>query len=370
MYIADTANNRVLMVTPAGVITTVAGTGVPGFAGDGGPATAARFYYPTGLAVDGQGDLYIADSINKRVRMVSPTGIITTVAGNGSGGCSFCTEGLGGPATSFALTDPVGLAVDGRGNLLIADWLNDRVYAVTPGGTISTLAGGPHPPNMAGGFSGDGGPATAAQLDGPAAVTVDSHGTVYIADSLNDRVRAVAPDGTMSTYAGDGSHSFHEGAPATDGSVGTPEGLTVNQQGRVYIAGSGINRVLTLSGPPTITPSQALPLPSNHVCTSRRAFPIRVRQFAGVRYSSATVTVNGRRVPVYVYTTRRTKVTKIGPVALNDKRFRAFVDLRGLVRGRYAVRVTATTTTGRRLVATRHYRTCSSRKLAGSVPRL
>src|SRR4029077_13342450 len=165
VYIADANNQRVRMVTPAGVITTVAGTGVQGFAGDGGPATAARLYYPTGLAVDGHGDLYIADSVNQRVRMVSPAGIITTVAGNGSNGCNLCTQGLGGPATSFALTDPDGLAVDGRGNLLVADWINDRVYAVAPGGIISTLAGGPHPPNVAGGFSGDGGPATAAQLD-------------------------------------------------------------------------------------------------------------------------------------------------------------------------------------------------------------
>jgi sugar lactone lactonase YvrE len=375
VYIADTGNNRVRMVTPAGVITTVAGTGIQGFEGDGGPATAARLYYPTGLAVDRQGDLYIADAGNQRVRMVSPAGVIATVAGNGSNGCNLCTQGEGGPATSFALTDPVGLAVDGRGNVLIADWINDRVYAVTPGGIISVLAGGPHPPNVAGGFSGDGGPATAAELDGPAALAVDSDGTVYIADSINDRVRAVAPNGTMSTYAGDGSRSFHEGAPATGGSVGSAEGLALIGHGRLYIAATASSRVVTLSGPPaaappTVAASQVLPLPSNHTCTSRRAFPIRVRQIAGVTYSSATVTVNGRRVPVYVYTARRTKVATIGPAALNRNRFRAFVDLRGLVRGRYAVRVTVTTTTGRRLVATRHYRTCGRRKLAGSIPRL
>lgn len=372
VFIADTGNNRVRMVTPAGVITTVAGTGIAGFGGDGGPATAARLYYPTGLAVDGQGDLYIADAGNQRVRMVSPTGIIATVAGNGTNGCNLCTQGEGGPATSFALTDPVGLAMDG-GNLLVADWINDRVYTVTPGGIISILAGGPHAPNQAGGFSGDGGPATAAELDGPAALAVDSHGTVYIADSVNDRVRAVAPNGTMSTYAGDGSRSFREGAPATGGSVGSAEGLAVNGQGRVYIAATAANRVVTLGSPAptaTVKAGQALPLPSNHTCTSHRAFPIRVRQIAGVTYSSATVAVNGKRVAVYVYTTRRTKVTKIGPVALNRKRFRAFVDLRGLVRGRYGVRVTATTTSGQRLVATRHYRTCSGKKLRGSIPRL
>lgn len=128
--------------------------------------------------------------------------------------------------------------------------------------------------------------------------------------------------------------------------------------------------MLTLGGPATpVTASLALPLPSNHTCTSRRAFPIRVRQFPGVTYSSAIVAVNGRRVPVYVYTTRRTRARKLGAVVLNRKHFRAFVDLRGLVRGRYAVRVTSVTADGRVLVATRRYRTCSGR-LTGTIPRL
>jgi hypothetical protein len=120
---------------------------------------------------------------------------------------------------------------------------------------------------------------------------------------------------------------------------------------------------------PRVSGSQALPLPSNRVCTSRRAFPIKVRQFRGLRYSFAIVAVNGRRVPVYVYTTRRLKLTRIGAVYLNRKRFRAFVDLRGLVRGTYRVRVTAVTTDGQVLVATRRYRTCS-RRLTGTIPRL
>ncbi|MEA2253202.1 MAG: hypothetical protein QOG70_3444 [Solirubrobacteraceae bacterium] len=120
---------------------------------------------------------------------------------------------------------------------------------------------------------------------------------------------------------------------------------------------------------PRVTGSQALSLPSNRTCTSRRAFPIKVRQISGVRYSFAIVAVNSRRVPVYVYTTRRIKVTRIGAVYLNRKRFRSFVDLRGLARGTYRVRVTAVTTDGQVLVATRKYRTCSSR-LTGTIPRL
>lgn len=122
-------------------------------------------------------------------------------------------------------------------------------------------------------------------------------------------------------------------------------------------------------GAATPTGAQALPLPSNRRCTSRRAFPIRVRQFRGVRYSLAIVAVNGRRVSVYVYTTRRIRVTQIGAVYLNRKRFRAFVDLRGLARGTYSVRVTAVTTNGGVLRSTRKYRTCTSR-LRGSIPRL
>ncbi|MEA2445766.1 MAG: hypothetical protein QOJ12_3058 [Thermoleophilales bacterium] len=120
---------------------------------------------------------------------------------------------------------------------------------------------------------------------------------------------------------------------------------------------------------PRVTASQALSLPSNRTCTSRRAFPIKVRQIAGLRYSFAIVAVNARRVPVYVFTTRRIKVTRIGAVYLNRKRFRSFVDLRGLVRGTYRVRVTAVTTDGQVLVATRSYRTCSQR-LTGTIPRL
>ncbi len=372
VYIADTGNNRVRMVSAAGIITTVAGTGVGAFAGDGGPATAAQLYYPTGLAVDGRGTLYIADAGNHRVRKVTPDGTITTVAGDGTSGCNACTQGEGGPAVSAALYDPVGLALDGRGNLLIADWIIDRVLAVSPAGIITTLAGTTHPGNLASGFSGDGGAATAAELSGPAAVAVDGQGKVFIADSLNDRVRVVAADGTISTYAGDGTRSFREGAAPTASSVGTPEGLAISGQGGIYIAATALNRVLTLGGPPTattVTAGQALPLPSARTCTSHRAFPIRVRQLPGVRYSTAVVAVNGRRVPVYVYATRRTRVTTIGAVSLNRKRFRAFVDLRGLVRGRYAVRVTAVTTDGRVLVATRRYRTCSG-KLSGTIPRL
>jgi sugar lactone lactonase YvrE len=376
LFIADTGNNRVRMVTPAGVITTVAGNGLQGFGGDGGPAVAAQLAYPTGLAVDASGTLYIADSLNHRVRMVTPDGTITTLAGNGTNGCNLCTTGIDGPATAFALQDPVGLAIDAAGDLLVADWITDRVYAVAPGGIISIFAGGPHAPTAATGFSGDGGPATAGELDGPAALAVDGRGNVFIADSANQRVRVVAPNCTIDTFVGDGSPTYIAGKPANATGAGGPEGLAFAPQGRLFIAATAADKVITLGAPasapaPVVTASQALVLPSTKTCTSRRAFPIRVRRLAGVTYSSAVVAVNGHGVPVYVYKTHRSRVRKIGPTALNYKRFRAFVDLRGLVRGRYAVRITAVTTNGQVLTATRHYRTCSaSRKLKGSIPRL
>ena len=138
VYIADFFNSRVRKVSPGGTITTFAGTGIQGFSGDGGPATSARLLGPQGVAVDGQGNVYIADGNDDRVRKVSPAGTITTFAGTGHTGFS----GDGGPATSAQLSSPYGVAVDGKGNVYIADRQNIRVRKVSPGGTITTFAGG------------------------------------------------------------------------------------------------------------------------------------------------------------------------------------------------------------------------------------
>ncbi|MFZ5531826.1 MAG: Ig-like domain-containing protein, partial [Pseudomonadota bacterium] len=163
---------------------TVAGPGRSGFPGDGGPATAAGLYYPSGVAVDAQGNLYIADQFHHRIRQVTPDGLISTVAGNGSRGFS----GDGGPATAARLGYPSGVAVDAQGNLYIADRDNNRIRQVTPDGLISTVAGGIQ------GFSGDGGPATAAGLGYPSGVVVDAQGNLYIADRDNNRIRQVTLD--------------------------------------------------------------------------------------------------------------------------------------------------------------------------------
>ena len=183
LFIADTGNNRIRKVTPAGVISTVAGNGtVVGYGGDGGPATSAQLHGPYGVAVDAAGNLFIADRDNCRIRKVTPGGVISTVAGNGTGGFS----GDGGPATSAQLAAPHGVAVDAAGNLFIADYANNRIRMVTPDGIIRTVAG-----NGTMGFSGDGGPATSAQLFQPGGVAVDAAGNLFIADTFNNRVRKV-----------------------------------------------------------------------------------------------------------------------------------------------------------------------------------
>src|SRR5207249_4108531 len=194
-YLADTADHRIRKVTPGGTISTYAGSGNFGFSGDGGPATAAELNFPRDVALDPAGNLYIADSGNSRIRKVSPGGTISTYAGSGSRGFS----GDGGPAAAAQLNNPVGMALDPAGNLYIADITNNRIRKVTPGATISTYAG-----SGTGPFSGDGGPATAAQLSSPAAVALALPSNLYIADDGNYRIRKVTPGGTISTYAGGG----------------------------------------------------------------------------------------------------------------------------------------------------------------------
>ena len=196
VFIADTYNNRVLEVTPQGSIRVVAGTGRAGYGGDNGPATRAELNQPTGVAVDAQGNLYIADSANNVIRRVdAKTGIITTVAGDyaadkandGLGGFS----GDGGPATSAQLNDPQGVAVDGAGDLFIADTFNNAIREVTPAGIISTVvnhAGANGAAPAAGGESSGKAP-TASHLNSPYAVTIDpSTGAIYIADTSNNEV--------------------------------------------------------------------------------------------------------------------------------------------------------------------------------------
>jgi sugar lactone lactonase YvrE len=232
VYIADTFSHRVRKVAPDGTITTFAGTGRQGFFGDGGPATSAQLHYPTGLAVDASGNLYIADRNNGRVRKVSG-GTITTVAGSGS--VVNRQLGDGGPATAAHLTAPAGLAVDRQGNVYIADPLDSRVRRVSAGGMITTFAGTGRP-----GFSGDAGPATAARLQSVFGVAVDARGAVYLSELRSHRVRRVSPDGTITTIAGKGAPSglggfSGDGGPAASAQLSLPRGIAVDRQGTVYV---------------------------------------------------------------------------------------------------------------------------------------
>lgn len=235
MFIADTYNNRIRKVNAAGVITTYAGTGIGGYTGDGGQATIARIDTPIGIAVDRSGNVYFSDSLNDAVRKVDTTGKITTVAGNGQSGFS----GDGGQATAARLSLPQSLIFDGAGNLYICDTFNNRVRKVDTQGIITTIAG-----NGSAGYSGDGGLATQAKLDTPDGVAVDRLGNVYIADTQNFVVRKVDTSGKISTYAGNGIDGYGgDNGAALQANLSPIRGLAVDASGNLYIGDPGNDRI-------------------------------------------------------------------------------------------------------------------------------
>jgi NHL repeat len=246
--IADARNARVRKVGADGVIRTVAGTD-RGFGGDGGPATAAALDNPRELAPTPDGGFLVADAGNNRIRRVSPSGIITTVAGTVRG-----LAGDGGPATAARLADPQGVALTGDGGFLIADAGNARVRRVAADGTISTVAGtGP-------GFSGDGGPATTAQLAGPADVIPLTNGGFLIADAQNNRLRRVTPLGAVFTIAGGAPGLSGDGGPASGAQLHTPSSLLPAPGGGVLVGDTANQRVRRLTDvgqvpPPELTRS-------------------------------------------------------------------------------------------------------------------
>jgi len=255
LFIADEDDNRIRKVSASGVITTVAGGGTSGL-GDGGPATSASLSYPTGVAVDASGNLFIADEINNRIRKVSASGIITTVAGNGA----VAFAGDGGPATSASLSGPNGVTVDASGNLFIADTGNNRIRKVSASGIITTVAG-----NGAPGFAGDGGPATSAELSSYAfGVAVDTSGNLFIADALNNRIRKVSASGIITTVAGGGTSGLGDGGPATLAAVGLPYGVFVDTSGNLLIADTENDRIRKVSAAVASSSGcNGLPAPGN-----------------------------------------------------------------------------------------------------------
>lgn len=248
LYIGDSANNRVRKVA-GGTITTVAGNGTAGYLGDSGPATSAEMATPCGIGFDTSGNLYIADKINDIIRKVS-AGTITTVAGTPQ---TIGHTGDGGPATSATLYRPFSVVADGSGNLYISDTFNNAIRKVS-GGNISTIAG--QLPPAAGGYSGDNGPATSAYLADPFGIAIDSSGNLYIADALNNVIRKITSGGTISTVAGNHAASAGysgDGGPATSAQLNQPYGVAVDSSGNIYIADTFNNVVRKVSTNGTIT---------------------------------------------------------------------------------------------------------------------
>jgi hypothetical protein len=237
LYIADTGDDVIRNVS-GGVINTIAGNGFVTYSGDGGQATSAGLSYPSNVAVDASGNIYIADFYNSVVREVNAdSGVITTVAGNGTNGYS----GDGRQATDAELSSPAGVAVDAAGNLFITDSGNNVIRKVSSG-VITTIAG-----NGTAGYSGDGLQATRAELDTPEGVAVDAPGNLYIADSGNNVIRKVS-GGLITTIAGDGNYGYSgDGHSATAAELGGPTGVAVDAPGKIYIADAGNNVIRRVS---------------------------------------------------------------------------------------------------------------------------
>ncbi len=240
LYICDNMNYRIRKVDAAGIITTVAGNGSNGYSGDGGPATTAKISRSNAVELDGSGNLYIADLDNACVRKVDLSGVITTVVGSGITGYS----GDGGPATLAQLNWPDNIKFDATGNLYICDFNNDAIRKVNTAGIITTIAG-----TGVAGFSGDGGPATAARLRGPDGVYADVYGNVFIADADNHRVRIVTPSGIIMTIAGTGTPAFSgDGGPAIFAQLNRSADIVIDATGDFYFCDIENHRVRKISG--------------------------------------------------------------------------------------------------------------------------
>lgn len=237
-YVSDQGQQRIRKISSTGTISTYAGTGIAGFSGDGGPATSAQINVPISMALDLAGNIVFADAVNNRIRKITTAGTISTIAGNGTAGYS----GDGGLAINASLNLPWGVAYDSNGNLYISDRRNNVVRKVDTSGIISTYAG-----NGTAGFCGDGKSATQACLNLPRGLAFDANNTLYIADGLNHRVRSVTSAGIINTIAGNGQPGFSgDGGPATQAAIGSPRNLTVKST-TLFISNAGAGRIRNLN---------------------------------------------------------------------------------------------------------------------------
>ena len=232
--LTGTGTGGILQVSP-GNLKTIAGNGTVGYTGNGGPAIAAELHEPGGMGFDVLGNLYFADELNNVIRKVDTAGNITTVAGNGTAGFS----GDGGPAVNAQLDDPFGVTVNAAGELYIQDTVNARIRKVDTTGTITTIAG-----NGQFGFSGDGGPATSAELNTNQGARFDKNGNLYVSDCGNGAIRKIDINGIITTVAGNGTEGFSgDGGPATSAQLYCPSGAAVDSAGNLYIADELNNRI-------------------------------------------------------------------------------------------------------------------------------
>ncbi len=239
IYIADTHNQRIRKITPDGIITTIAGTGTRGYNGDNKPATQAQLRHPTGVTVGPDNTIYIADTRNHRIRVITPGGMISTIAGTDTAG--YNEDNI--PATQAKLNTPHGVAIGSDNAIYIADTYNNRIRKITPDGSIHTIAG-----TGTLGYNGDNKPATQAQLNAPAGVAVDPDGTLEIADTRNHRIRKITPDGTIQTTAGTGIAGYNgNNKPARQAQLNTPVSIAVDADGTIYVADTFNQRIRSVA---------------------------------------------------------------------------------------------------------------------------
>jgi trimeric autotransporter adhesin len=242
IYFTDVGNFRIRKISSSGIITTIAGNGTSGFSGDGGPAIEAELGWPSEIALDKAGNIYFTDSYNNRIRKISFEGIITTIAGNGMANVS----GDGGPALNAGLLSPQGITLDASGNIYFTNG-GPSIRKISTSGIITTIAG-----TGEFGFSGDGGPATAALLTGPLALIFDDSGNLFFTDV--ERIRKISTTGIITTIAGIGTVGFSgDDGTATFAQLYNPNGIVPDGSGNIYFTDLGNNRIRKISSAGIIT---------------------------------------------------------------------------------------------------------------------
>jgi len=273
LYVADYSNHLIRKITPAGVVSTFAGSGTAG--SSDGTGTAASFNYPFGIAVDALNNVYVADRINNMVRMITPGGVVTTLAGSTTAG------NVNGTGTAARFNQPAGLAVDAAGNIFVSDFVNSEIRKIAPGGVVTTFAG----TGTAGSANGTG---TLASFNGPSGMAFDASGNLYVADRYNNMIRMITPAAVVSTFAGSTTASFLD-ATGTAARFNIPIAIGFDAAGNMYIADYGNNRIRKITPGAVVTTLAGTGTASRSACRSPRpaATAAAVRAPVGLRSSPA-----------------------------------------------------------------------------------